>query len=92
MTTRKSTLKYSSHLKWIVLLFPIFFGGQFTADAQEVAPAYQEGEWFKFRVHYGLVTAGYATLKVENSIYKDKSVYHVRALEKQLAFLDFSLR
>ena len=27
--------------------------------------AYGDGEWFKFRVHYGFVTAGYATLKVD---------------------------
>lgn len=89
MKTRRSTLKCTSHLKWIVLLFPILFGGQFAADAQEVTPAYQEGEWFKFRVHYGLVTAGYATLKVENSIYKDKAVYHVKGFGETTGFSRF---
>jgi hypothetical protein len=24
--------------------------------------AYDAGEWFKFRIHYGIVNAGYATL------------------------------
>ena len=70
MTTKISSLKYTHSLRWIFLLFPILFGGQFMAHAQEVTAAYQDGEWFKFRVHYGLVTAGYATLKVENSTYK----------------------
>ena len=40
--------------------------------------AYGDGEFFKFRVHYGFVTAGYATLKVKNATIKGKEVYHVR--------------
>jgi len=40
--------------------------------------AYKEGEWFKFRIHYGLLTAGYGTLQVENSRLNGKEVYHVK--------------
>lgn len=40
--------------------------------------AYGDGEFFKFRVHYGFVTAGYATLNVKNSRINGKEVYHVR--------------
>lgn len=40
--------------------------------------AYGDGEWFKFRVHYGIVTAGYATLEVKNAKIKGKDVYHVK--------------
>ena len=40
--------------------------------------AYGDGEWFKFRVHYGFVTAGYATLEVENGYLDGRSVYHVK--------------
>ncbi len=39
--------------------------------------AYGDGEWFKFRVHYGFVTAGYATLQVNQENLKGKQVYHV---------------
>ncbi len=39
--------------------------------------AYGDGEWFKFRVHYGFVTAGHATLQVTEESLKGKSVYHV---------------
>ncbi len=39
--------------------------------------AYDAGEWFKFRVHYGFVTAGYATLQVNEENLKGKQVYHV---------------
>ncbi|GER58822.1 hypothetical protein ULMA_09300 [Patiriisocius marinus] len=45
-------------------------------SAQE--QAYGDGEWFKFRVHYGLITAGYATLKVDNAMVDGKEVYHIQ--------------
>ncbi|MEM7185983.1 MAG: DUF3108 domain-containing protein [Bacteroidota bacterium] len=48
----------------------------FTSLAQN--RAYDEGEWFKFRVHYGFVTAGYATLEVNNEVLDGKEVYHVK--------------
>ncbi len=44
--------------------------------------AYGDGEWFKFRVHYGFVTAGYATLEVNSATLKGKDVYHVRGYGK----------
>lgn len=40
--------------------------------------AYGDGEWFKFRVHYGFVTAGYATLKVDEKNLNGKQVFHVQ--------------
>ena len=40
--------------------------------------AYDDGEWFKFRVHYGFVTAGYATLEVNKEILDGKEVHHVK--------------
>ncbi len=40
--------------------------------------AYGAGEWFKFRVHYGFVTAGYATLEVNDAKIDGKEVYHVK--------------
>jgi hypothetical protein len=39
--------------------------------------AYGGGEWFKFRVHYGIVTAGYATLQVTEESLGGKQVFHV---------------
>lgn len=60
--------------KLLVLL--ILFGNIFFLSAQE--RAYGDGEYFKFRVHYGFVTAGYATLKVKNSTINGKEVFHVR--------------
>ncbi len=39
--------------------------------------AYGDGEWFKFRVHYGFVTAGYATLEVNETMLDGKEVFHI---------------
>lgn len=47
-----------------------------TLSAQE--RAYGDGEWFKFRIHYGLLTAGYASLQVNNEKLKGKDVFHVK--------------
>ncbi|MDC7995129.1 DUF3108 domain-containing protein [Altibacter sp. HG106] len=40
--------------------------------------AYGDGEWFKFRVHYGFVTAGYATLEVNETTLRGKPVFHIK--------------
>ncbi|MFT5250266.1 MAG: hypothetical protein ACI93P_002001 [bacterium] len=39
--------------------------------------AYDDGEWLKFRVHYGLITAGVATLEVKSEVIDSKEVFHV---------------
>lgn len=39
--------------------------------------AFDVGEWFRFRIHYGLVNAGYATLQVNDANLNNRSVYHV---------------
>ncbi len=40
--------------------------------------AYGDGEWLKFRVHYGLITAGSATLQVDKEMLNGKEVFHVK--------------
>lgn len=39
-------------------------------------PAFDNGEWFKFRIHYGMITAGYATLEVKEATIGNKKVFH----------------
>ena len=56
----------------IFLLFPLLFS--FDTQREDV---FQTGEWFKFRVHYGLINAGYATLEVQDGVINNKKVYHV---------------
>ena len=38
--------------------------------------AFQSGEWFKFRIHYGVINAGYATLELKDAVKNGKKVYH----------------
>lgn len=39
--------------------------------------AFSTGEYFKFRIHYGIVNAGYATLEVKDAVKNGKKVHHV---------------
>jgi hypothetical protein len=39
--------------------------------------AYSDGEWLKFRIHYGLITAGNATLEVKRETLNGEEVLHV---------------
>ena len=39
--------------------------------------AYDDGEWLKFRVHYGLITAGVATLKVKTEYIDAEETFHI---------------
>jgi hypothetical protein len=39
--------------------------------------SFDVGEWFKFRVHYGFVNAGYATMEVKDATINNKKVFHV---------------
>lgn len=38
--------------------------------------AFETGEWFKFRIHYGLINAGYATLELKEAVINNKKVHH----------------
>ncbi|MCW4470028.1 DUF3108 domain-containing protein [Flavobacterium sp. MFBS3-15] len=39
--------------------------------------AFTTGEYFKFRIHYGVVNAGYATLEVKEALRNGKKIHHV---------------
>ena len=51
-------------------------------QSQESSPlmtsekSYQKGEYMKFRIHYGFINAGYATLKLKETRIKGKEVFH----------------
>lgn len=60
-------------MKRIILLFTVFVS--MTIQAQKES-AFGVGEWFKFRIHYGLVTAGYATLEVKEAVKEEKPVFY----------------
>jgi hypothetical protein len=55
-----------------------------TGDQQ----AFSDGEWFKFRIHYGVFNASFATLNVQNTTLKGKNVYHIKGRGKSTGLLD----
>ncbi len=55
----------------------LLFLGQI-AFSQTTKKSYDTGEWLNFRVHYGFVTAGYATLEVDQATLNGKEVFHVK--------------
>lgn len=62
-----------ANLTFLVVFLTIFSLG---LNAQE--SVYQDGESLRFRMHYGFVTAGYATLDIEEKTLDGKEVYHVK--------------
>lgn len=56
----------------IFLLFIVTVG--FVPQKED---AFVSGEWFKFRIHYGIINAGYATLEVKEAVKNNKNVFHV---------------
>jgi len=61
-------------MKKIILLFIFLITVSFDSKKDD---AYDVGEWFKFRIHYGFVNAGYATLEVKEASINSKKVFHV---------------
>jgi len=57
--------------KLLAVIMFFAFGDAFSQDA------FKTGEYFKFRIHYGIVNAGYATLEVKDAVVKNKKVFHV---------------
>jgi hypothetical protein len=60
-------------MKKLVLLLLVFVSVSFDTQRED---AFQVGEWFKFRIHYGIIDAGYATLEVKEAIKENKKVFH----------------
>ena len=61
-------------MKKIILLLVLFV---FTNSFVVQENAYTTGEWFKLRIHYGMVNAGYASLEIKDAVKNNKKVHHV---------------
>ena len=51
-------------------------------------PAYQEGEWLKFKIKYGWFNTSEATLSIKNSSLQGDPMYHVTGYGKTTGMLD----
>ena len=58
-------------MKKIFFLLLLFITVSFNSQKPD---AYDSGEWFKFRIHYGFVNAGYATLEIQEGLKKESKV------------------
>ncbi|PTX60196.1 uncharacterized protein DUF3108 [Kordia periserrulae] len=73
-----------SKMKHILTIFCLLTC--FLSQAQKKDAAFETGEWFKFRIHYGFINASYATLEVKDDYLNGKSVYHVVGKGKTTGF------
>lgn len=71
-------------MKKLSFCFLLIFWGWAHAQSTQ---SFQAGEWFRFRIHYGIFNASYATLKVTDSIYEGMPVYHVSGKGKSTGLL-----
>lgn len=55
--------------------------------AQDKHSSFGDGEWFKFRIHYGWFTASYATLKVQKENLNGIPVHHIMGEGKSSGLL-----
>lgn len=60
------------------LSFLVFFLSAFLSFGQASDKTYGDGEFFRFRVHYGLLTAGDAELSLKATNLNGKPVYHIK--------------
>lgn len=44
--------------------------------------AFQDGEWFKFRLHYGIFNASYATIELKEDQWNGMPVFHAKGVGK----------
>ncbi len=56
-------------------------------QAQDMHQSFDAGEWFKFRIHYGMFTASYATLEVKEDQHNGMPVHHIVGQGKSSGFL-----
>ncbi|MDG3583134.1 DUF3108 domain-containing protein [Galbibacter pacificus] len=66
-------------MKKILLTLLIFWLSAFTNQSQPIKTnsSYKGGEWFQFRIHYGIFNASFATLELKEESLNGKEVYHV---------------
>jgi hypothetical protein len=61
-------------MKKIIILLLFITTVSFDSQKED---SFDVGEWFKFRIHYGFINAGYATMEVKDASINGKKVFHV---------------
>ena len=92
-TPKPTAMQWIQHYmsKRCLLLFGILFMGSNVAmiNAQKMDTkndlVFDTGEYFKFRIHYGLITAGYASLTIQDDP-KNANGYYIRGYGETSGF------
>ena len=66
--------KISKMIKRTIIVLLLIVTTGFTSQKED---AFAVGEWFKFRIHYGVLNAGFATVEVKEASLNNKKVFHV---------------
>ncbi|AOW21366.1 DUF3108 domain-containing protein [Urechidicola croceus] len=59
------------------ILLAILLVSSITSFSQSNKEAFKSGEWLKYRMHYGFINAGYATINIKDTTKDGRSAYHV---------------
>ncbi|GLB50761.1 DUF3108 domain-containing protein [Neptunitalea lumnitzerae] len=63
-------------MKKKILKLLVLFAIIGVAEVNAQGNSYKAGEWFKFRIHYGIFNASYATLELKDAYLNGKWMYH----------------
>ncbi len=66
-----------SHFVFMKKIATFLFLLTFMGLTAQKKPAFKAGEWLKYRIHYGILNASYATLQLKTDSLDSLSVYHV---------------
>lgn len=58
-------------------IFLLFYIVSFVSFSQNKLPSYQAGEFLKYKLSYGPINAGYASLEVKDHFENDREMFHV---------------
>ena len=86
-------------LKRIIFLISIFFlavdvFSQINSESPNIIPgsnlnSFKSGEWFEYRIHYGLFNAGRVTISLETKTFNEKEVFHSKSYGRTIGLARF---
>ncbi len=65
---------------FLIILFPLL--NIFSCFSQESKSSFKEGEWFEFRIYYGIFNASYASLELSKDTISKIPVFHAKGYGK----------
>ena len=70
----------TSSKTFLIILFCLLHN--FSSFSQEIKSSFKGGEWFEFRIYYGIFNASYASLELSKDTIKKIPVFHAKGYGK----------